>query len=357
MSWLKRNLFLLLGAVVALALLGVAGFYFFAKKQQADGVAGELEEQIKTLQALLLRDPFPNADNIEAVKREAKRVTELLGEYRKHFEPTAYYTNMDSGTFKELLETTLRSVQKGAEAAGVSLPTKSFSATFQSQRGTLVFTQSDLVPLAHQVADIGAICDLLFKARVHALLSLRRVPVSRSDQGSTEFLIGRRAETNVAIGAVITPYDVTFQGFSGELAAVLEAFHRSPHCFVVKNINVERMTPGGAAEGDSEGSVAYGVPGSPAAAGAPQSAADAMRARYGTGPSGAGAAADLMRRRYGVNPRGVPSPTPAAPVTPFAPAAPAAPVRKGPETVLDEKPLKFTLFIESVKLLPSATAR
>ena len=92
MSWLKRNLFLVIGGLVAFALLGVAGFYFFTKKQEADGVTGSLDGQIKALEALRQRDPFPEAKNIEAVKREQKRVADVLGEYRKYFEPTAYFT-------------------------------------------------------------------------------------------------------------------------------------------------------------------------------------------------------------------------------------------------------------------------
>ena len=341
MSWLKRNLFLVIGGVVALALLGVAGFYLHTQKGQADGVTGELNAQINELQRLQRRDPFPNADNIEAVKREQKRVGELLGEFRKFFVSTAYYTNMDSGTFQEMLEHMVRELRRNSEAAGVKLPGKNYSATFTAQRGTLVFTQSDLVPLAHQVADIGAITDLLFKARVHALLSLRRVPVSRSDQGATEFLTGRKAVTNAAVGAVITPYEVTFQGFSSELAAVLQGFYRSPHCFIVKNINAERVGAAPVADGDSDATSRY-QPVGPAAPGAPP-------------PTSATSAADLMRRRYGIaGPgRGVPS-TPTAPTPTYSPASPTAPVKRGPETVLDEKPLRFTLLLESVKLLPSA---
>jgi hypothetical protein len=339
MSWLKRNFFLVIGGVVALALLGVAGFYLFSQKQQADAIAVELNKQIEELKALNLRDPYPNQENIEAVKREQKRAADLLEECGKFFMPTAYYTNMDGGTFQELLESMLREVRRGAEAAGVALPSKNYAATFGSQRATVVFTQSDLVPLAHQVADVGALCEVLFKARIHALLSLRRVPVSRSDQGTTEFLTGRRSVTNANVRAVVTPYEVTFQGFSTELAGVLEGLYRSPHCFVVKNINAERMTATVAAEGEATGAPAYqpvGVPTSPTQT---ESPGDLMRRRYGAAAGG----------RYG---RGVPTP-PTAPPPSAQPTAPGVPVKKGPETVLDEKPLKFTLLIESVKLLPS----
>ena len=39
--------------------------------------------------------------------------------------------------------------------------------------------------------------------------------------------------------AVMTPYGVTFRGFSPELAQVLDGFAASPHGFIVKAINVQ----------------------------------------------------------------------------------------------------------------------
>jgi hypothetical protein len=64
---------------------------------------------------------------------------------------------------------------------------------------------------------------------------------------------------------------------------------------------------------------------------------------------------DLMRQRYGGGrysrmpntPAPLPAPTPAL-------VTPAAPVRKGPETVLDERPLKITMYVEAVRLLDRA---
>ena len=48
--------------------------------------------------------------------------------------------------------------------------------------------------------------------------------------------------------AVITPYEVAFHCFSGELAAVLSSFAADPHGFVVRGVNVE---PGVTAEATS----------------------------------------------------------------------------------------------------------
>jgi hypothetical protein len=340
MSWLKRNLVLVVGGLIVLALLGGAGSFLWSQKQRADGVTVDLDGLITDLQTLTGRDPFPNADNIDATKVEQKRVADLLADCRRYFVPTSTHTNIDSATFKDVLETSIAEMEKDARQSGVGLPDK-FHFTFRAQRGTTVFAAAELLPLTSQLADIKAICDVLFKARVHSIAGIRRVPVSTNDQGSTEFLTQFKVTTNTVTSAQVAPYEFTFQGFSGELASVLEGFTRSPHCLIVKNVNVEVATAStGSAEGEMPAPV-Y-VPGVAAAEPTPQSAASRMASRYGlrTPMTGGG-----FRSPYG---RGPGIPPPAAPVAPTPVAAPAAP--RGPETVLDEKALKITILVDSVRL-------
>ena len=343
MTWLKRNLFLVIGGAIVIVLLGGAGYFLWSQKLQADGVTGELAGLITELQTLTGRDPFPSPENIEATKVEQKRVTDLLDDSRRHFVPTSTHTNMDSATFKDLLENTIAELEKEAQRSGVSLPEK-YDFTFKQQRGKLDFTAADLLPLAAELADIRAICEVLYRARVHSLSGVRRVPVSQSDQGSTEFLTNLKASTNAVTRAAVRPYEFTFQGFTGELAGVLDGFCRSPHCLIVKNVNVE-VASSSTASAEGEATPIYSAPGVPA----PEpvlTPEQQMRRRYGlrgpTGGSGGGAGS-----RYGL--RGAATPAP-----PVAAATWATPVRRGPETVLDEKPLKITMVIESVRLPPSA---
>ncbi len=338
MSWLKRNLFLVVGGVVALALLGGAGYFLWSEKTQADSVTGELQALIDDLTRLTSRDPFPNDANIEAVKVDQKRLATLLEDIRRHFVPTSAYTNIDSETFKGLLENTIAELEKSAERAGVKLPEK-YDFTFKPERTTTVFDAPDLLPLASELADIRAICDVLFRARVHLLSGIRRVPVGKLDQGAADFLTVVKARTNGVVNAVIRPYEFTFQGFSGELANVLDGFGRSPYCLIVKNVNVEPVSASTTTEGGEtstpgaylQSSAGAGVPT------APLSAAERFARRYGRSAMGPGS-------RY----PGFRGPAATAPVTP-APVA-VAPVRRGPETVLDEKPLKITMLIESVRM-------
>jgi hypothetical protein len=128
---------------------------------------------------------------------------------------------------------------------------------------------------------------------------------------------------------VITPYEVAFQGFSSELGAVLVGLASLPHCFMVTNIVVE---PASTATTPTDEQ---------------QAAPMDLYARYGLrGPMAD--QANLMRRyglagRYGSRYAPTPQPQPVAP----------RPVSRGPVNILDEKPLRFTLSIQAVKLKPT----
>jgi hypothetical protein len=357
MNWLKRNLFLVLGGVVALVFLGLAGFYLYQQKQKESQVTAALEGQITEWKRLTNRKPSANEENIEAAKKEQSRLKDLVRANREYAVPTSTFTNMDSATFKTLLETTIFDLEQLASRRGVTLP-RQYHFTAQRLRQSVVFQEAELVPLAHQITEIRALCEILFEARVHALLRIRRVPVSKQDTGATEFLTGTKIVTNAVTGAVITPYEVTFQGFSPELSAVLTGLQQSRHLFMVRMLDVEHASD---SVSELTTQMPYPGPGVPGVMPAPspttpQSGADLMRQRYGVGPGGpggarGGGASREFMQRYGGGPGArPPGMTPGAPAT----YAPATQTRRGPETVLEEKQLKVTLTVEAVRLPPEA---
>jgi hypothetical protein len=335
MNWIKKNLFLVLSGLAALALLVVAGWFWYTNKATVDAVTADLNAQTASFEQLMTRNPHPNQDNIDAAKREQEKLAGFLGQARQYFMPAVTFTNLDKETFKGLLETTVFELLRDAEKSGVSLPAK-YDFTFKTQRESVVFAPETLVPLATQVAEIKSLCGVLFQAKVHSLVSLRRVPITKEDTSSVDFLVGRKPATNSVTGAVTTPYEIVFQGFSAELAGVLEGFYRATNCFIVKNIDVQTNVVVAAVEVAPP--MIYNFSGAPLAPTPLMSQEQMMRQRYG----GRGSS-----RYGGAQPgTGLPySPTP-APV----PAAPVTPQRRGPETVLDEKPLKFTMYLESVRL-------
>ena len=49
MDWIKRNLYFLIGSLVALALMGLAGWYLYSKWQLNNEILGKLDEQYAEL--------------------------------------------------------------------------------------------------------------------------------------------------------------------------------------------------------------------------------------------------------------------------------------------------------------------
>jgi hypothetical protein len=344
MNWLKRNIPLVLGTVAALVFLGLAGFYLYQQKQKEGQVTAALEAQIAEWKRLTNRKPSANEENIESAKKEQARLAELLRSNREYFVPTATFTNIDSATFKSLLEATIFNLEQLAARNGVSLP-EPYHFTAKRLRESVVFQEAELVPLAYQLVEIRALCQILFEARIHSLVRIRRVPISKQDVGSSEYLTGSKIVTNAVTGAVVTPYEVTFQGFSAEVAAVLTGLQQSRHAFLVKMVDVEHAAETGVLPMMD---APYPVPGVMPVPGGPtpQTETDRMRQRYGISPGGRPGGSS-MESRYGGRPG---ARMPGTPGLPGPVYAPVAPTRRGPETVLEEKRLKVTLTVDAVRL-------
>ena len=122
--------------------------------------------------------------------------------------------------------------------------------------------------------------------------------------------------------AVLTPYEVTFQCFSPELASVLAGFGSAPHGFIVKAVNV---APSGA-EAAAQPYTGYPT-------------VDLVRPENER----------MIRPNYAGN-----NPYQTYPGTYQQPQPQPQPVmRGGLQTLLDEKQIKVTMVINVVRLLPT----
>jgi hypothetical protein len=332
MPWLKRNLWLVVGGVVALGLLGVAGFFLYSKIQAEAAVTAALTAQREELDQINNLDPHPGdgkVNNIEAAKQQEKELLAFVAKARPKFVPLDYPTQLNGGQFKLLLDTTLADLQRAGERAGVKLQ-QQYAFTFSAQKPQMTFDQNSIQPLAMQLTEIRAVCEMLFKARVVTLDRIRRIGVASQDTpglnpSTSDYITHRKAVTNEL--AVVMPYEFVFHCFSGELARVLESLYTSPHPFVVKNVVVD-TEPASLLSADPN---------------APEGEQESAAA------SAASAQARFMQRYGGM--RGMRGMAPPPPVE--NPAAPGT-TKGGLSPMIDEKPFRVILWLDVVRLKPLA---
>ncbi|HVR37359.1 MAG TPA: Amuc_1100 family pilus-like protein [Methylomirabilota bacterium] len=348
MLWIKRNLGFVVGGAVALALMGFAGWFLYSQLRESRGVSDQLEQKLTELRSLYNRRPFPNTNNIALAREQQKVIAKHEEEARRFFMPTGFEQTIgpnDDEAFKNLLETTIYELHQSAKTHRVRVPANRFSFSFEAQRTKARFASGSIPTLTTQLADVKAICAILFDARVNSLDGVRRVPVPNSDdQGSTavasDYITYLDFRTNKV--GVITPYEFTFRAFSGELADALTGFLESKHGFIVKGVLVE---PAPAAD-FTRPALRIIYESSDQIQRQTRSAEDVMAERYGISRGGR---EREVRDRYGIGGDYTPPTTPTQP-PPQVYRRPPQRVPTGPVTVLKESPLKITLLVEVIRM-------
>jgi hypothetical protein len=325
MSWIKRNLLFVAGSAVAIVLLGLAGFYFFSRWSLDKKSLENLEVAYADLQRISDLNPNPGNDKVDNIKLAREQQAQVRVEIRKvqkFFAPIPPIPNPTNGVvtkenFASSLRRTIDQLQKDAALGGVNLPPR-YDFSFQAQRNLPNFAPGSLPPLAAQLGDIKTFCRILFQAKVNSLDAVRRERVSTDDHGGpqADYLDATHISVTNEL-AVVVPYEVVFQSFSAELAATLAGFGTGDHGIVVKSVNVE---PAGGVSGGFDPASPYQQPGG----------------TYVPGYYPEGRIISDAPNPYTRVPQ---------PVTPAQP-------RGGLQTVLDEKPLRVTLVINVVRLLP-----
>ena len=78
MLWLKRNLFMLIGGVITLALLGVGGWYLFDKYSLNQEVNEKVNEAQSKLEQISKKEIYPSLTNITVVLAQKKEATNVM---------------------------------------------------------------------------------------------------------------------------------------------------------------------------------------------------------------------------------------------------------------------------------------
>jgi hypothetical protein len=319
MGWIKRNLYFVIGAAIALVLLGVAGWYCYSDLELNNKDLDDLNQAYTDLAALSKQNPHPGSGNIDNVKLAKEQQQDLRGyidSARKFFQPIEPIPNVarpSDRDFSAALSRTLDQLRRDGSAVSVTLPVD-YSFSFQAQRQKVSFRPGSLQPLATQLGEVKAICDVLFAAKVNSLDILKREHTADDDATTTGTdYINDKSVTNDL--AVISPYEISIRCFSPELAGVLSGFAGSRNGIVVKSINVESAA----------------------------AAAEAMAGGANAGQFSTAANPGAAPARFGV------------PVTTAGIAR--AGVTRGLPIVLDERQLKVTLALVVIKPVAPQTKK
>jgi hypothetical protein len=330
MPWLKRNLLLVAGGVVALGLLGFAGYFLYAKIQLEQEVTEKLRTQTTELEDLTKQKPHPGnekVNNIKSAEDQEKELQRFLAEARRAFVLPDYPKALDSGQFKLLLDNTVDELQRAAEKVKVKLPAQ-YLFTFAAQKPLMAFEAETIEPLSMMLTDIKTICHVIFDAKVLTLDGIRRVAVATQDtpspSGGPADYWNKKPTTNDL--AITTPYEFTFHCFTPELSAVLEGLYGCPQCFIVKNVVVD-TAPSSLLEKQPEQPV---MPMMPTAGGGMNTY------QYW-----------LMMGRYGMRGRYMPQ---MPPLEQPGVTTPGPGPGGGIRTVLDEKPFRVIMWVDVVRL-------
>jgi hypothetical protein len=242
MSWIKRNLFFVIGSAVALVLMGLAGWFLYSSwnlnNQMKSAVSTKLEEWNK----LNKERPHPGVgpvNNISNAVDQTRQLREFVAKTRACFSPIAAIPNtpqVEDQAFSRGLSSTIKGLQDLAARNSVSLP-PGYYFSFEAMKTKVNFASGSLVRVAAQLGEVKEISEVLLQSRINSLTSLRRERVSADDASGpqTDYLSDKTVTNDLAI---VTPFEVTFTCFSAELGAVLSAFATSPHGFIVRTIDV-----------------------------------------------------------------------------------------------------------------------
>lgn len=320
MAWVKKNLFILIAGLVSLGVLAYACIFVKQKMDSDAEVSAQLDESANKFKDLLNRKWHPGnekQDNIKEAKTQLQRVRSFTEEMREYIKGPNIGTNLNNRDFRALLDTSLTQLRREAEEAAVTLPATNYWFTFANYKTTVDF-KGDVAGLASQLEDIKSIMHIIFESRVPSLVAMRRTSVSPTDYtGSADYLGDREVRTND--WSVVSGYEVTFQGFSSELARLMEGFANAKQCFIVKSLGVAQAP-------EERKAVPAVMPVMP---------------QFPTSYRGGGGPLDDPRYRMMQNFRPPPPP----------PQQKAA-AGSGVKTVLDESQLRFTLLVDSVRLKP-----
>jgi hypothetical protein len=246
MSWAKRNLYFLVSCVLAVALLGAAGWFCYSSWQSNSASGEQLSQAYAQLSALATKNPGAGnekVNNIETAREQAKDIKSRVADVRKFFTPVRSIPNtnhFDDRTLVFAVRDTIAQLRSGAAQHGVTVPVD-FAFSFSTQQGKAVYDPKSWDQLSKQLGEVKAICDVIYSCRIASLDAVQRERSAddlNPSQAATQPDYVDAASTTSG-NVVISPYQISFRCFSTELGNVLTSFANMSHTMVVKTLMIQ----------------------------------------------------------------------------------------------------------------------
>jgi len=243
MVWIKRNLVLVVSGLAGLLLAGFGTYLVMGGLARNKQLIDDVEATRTRANTIYEANPFPSQTNITTAKTETELLRGAIGRAHKHLAPLPVEKMDNIKQFMVRRDETLSELRNLAKQAGTELPASDYAFSFATQRGKTQFSPDTLPHVPEQMAEVKALCMILFEARVNRIGNIRRAKVSKDDKDSA--FASDYTTTGVLdvmtdpTGQMINPYEVTFYSFTAEIADVLNRLDRSPHGLLVKAVQVE----------------------------------------------------------------------------------------------------------------------
>jgi len=116
---------------------------------------------------------------------------------------------------------------------------KGYDFTFHEQRVKANLSSAGFPMTPELLAQVAAICDVLFKAQVTEIMNIRRVRPTADDPPGQPDYTEQSVITNSVLGVVIFPYEIHLKIDPKDVGQLLEGFYKSPHGFVLRYFSTQ----------------------------------------------------------------------------------------------------------------------
>ena len=239
MAWIKRNLFIALSSAIGLILLGGAGFYVYTGWSEDSAAQEELTKAQSDLDVLQKKTPLPTRELVQQVKSSQEAMLAAQSKFNNVLSPATKTQALDEKSFKLTLDTALVQLQNSATNAGVRIGAPDYAFSFSALTTRLNFPTNYTARWLEQLQDVKELCGFIFASRVNILESIRRTAVSSDEQGTG----GRSDYLSISLSTnqniVSIPYEITIQGFSRELADLLNNIEHATNLYAIRTMDIQ----------------------------------------------------------------------------------------------------------------------